>query len=734
MSQKSLNILSYIIKGGVFILPALSLIVSGNLFFPFITGKAFFFRIIVEILFFLWIFLCVFDKKYRPKKSPLLFALAAVVLVLTLATIFGENPSRSFWSNYERMEGLVSHLHLFAYFFILSGVFRKEKDYKWLFAAMLAVSVAISVYAYMQFLGRLEVHQGGTKLDATMGNSTYLAIFIVFHLFIISWMIYKYKNIFARAALAFLFIFEAPIIYYTMTRGAILGFFGGLIIFAGFMIFFSKNKKVRLSFSAALVLLLTAIGIFMSARNTNFVKSRPTLNKIASISLKEQTVESRFTIWKMGYEGFKENPILGWGPENFNLVFNKFYKPNMWKQEPWFDRAHNIIFDWLISAGILGFLAYWSMFTAALYMIWKRYLRDKKNISATEPILFTSLFAAYSFHNLFVFDNLTSYFMFFSILGFIQTVYYEKQDQNLNNSRVSVNDINIGSYVLLTAVFILAVMSLYMVNLKPYLAGKEIIASLREASQGAKIQNVLDNFDRAISYRTFGTPEAREQLSGFATNAQIISQISEDDKLKILNKSIQEMEYQVKAAPNDARYHLFLGSLYTRANRNNDALGAINKALELSPKKQQIFYVLADIYLSKGENQKALELMKTAYELDKSNTDAAKNLAVVLVLDKKEKEAEDILREKFGKEIVADKMLVNAYARIDNYSRVKEIWQEIIKTEDTAQNHVSLAASYLKLEERENAVKELEKAIELNPEFKQQGEYFINEIKSGRNP
>lgn len=734
MSQKSLNILLYIVKGGIFILPVLSFIVSGNLFFPFITGKAFFFRTIVEILFFLWIFLCVFDKKYRPRKSPLLFALMAVVLVLSLATIFGANPSRSFWSNYERMEGLVSHLHLFAYFLILSGVFRKEKDYKWLFASMLAVSAVISVYAYMQFLGRLEVHQGGTKLDATMGNSTYLAIFIVFHLFIISWLIYKYKNIFARAGLAFLFVFEAPIIYYTMTRGAILGFFGGLIIFTGLMIFFSGNKKIRLSFSAALVLLLAAVGIFMSAKNTNFVKSRPTLNKIASISLKEQTVESRFTIWKMGYEGFKENPVLGWGPENFNLVFNKFYKPNMWKQEPWFDRAHNIVFDWLISAGILGLFAYWSVFVTASFMIWKRYLRDKKNISVAEPILFTSLFAAYSFHNLFVFDNLTSYFMFFSMLGFIQTVYYEKQDQNQNNSRVSVNDINIGSYVLLTAVFILAVLSLYFVNLKPYLAGKEIIASLREASQGAKIQDVLNSFNRAISYRTFGTPEAREQLSGFATNVQIVSQISEEDKLKVLNKSVEEMERQVKDVSNDARYYLFLGSLYARVNKNDDALIAMNKALELSPKKQQIFYVLADIYLSREENQKALELMKTAYELDKSNIDAAKNLAVVLVLNRKEKEAEDLLREKFGKEIIADKMLVNAYARIDNYARVKEIWQEIIKTEDTAQNHVSLAASYLNLEERDNAIKELEKAIELNPEFKEQGEYFINEIKAGRNP
>ena len=29
----------------------------------------------------------------------------------------------------------------------------------------------------------------------------------------------------------------------------------------------------------------------------------------------------------------------------------------MWGQEPWFDRSHNIFFDWLINAGLLGLLA-----------------------------------------------------------------------------------------------------------------------------------------------------------------------------------------------------------------------------------------------------------------------------------------------------------------------------------------------------------------------------------------
>ena len=88
MSQRSINILAGIIKWGLLILPVTALIVSGefvgnlrgdlgnfaaailmpgvgDMFFPFITGKNFFFRIVVEVLFALWIFAASFDKKYK---------------------------------------------------------------------------------------------------------------------------------------------------------------------------------------------------------------------------------------------------------------------------------------------------------------------------------------------------------------------------------------------------------------------------------------------------------------------------------------------------------------------------------------------------------------------------------------------------------------------------------------------------------------------------------------------
>ena len=87
----------------------------GNSFFPYITARNFYFRIIIEIVFALWIILILRDKNYLPKKSWVLWAVTALIGILILSTLNSANPYKSFWSNYERMEGLIGFFHLFAY-------------------------------------------------------------------------------------------------------------------------------------------------------------------------------------------------------------------------------------------------------------------------------------------------------------------------------------------------------------------------------------------------------------------------------------------------------------------------------------------------------------------------------------------------------------------------------------------------------------------------------------------
>ena len=72
------NIIKWTIITGLWAVLLTPFFVANSMFFPYITGKNFAFRIIIEIIFALWVYLAFVDAKYRPKFSWL--AVSVVLL------------------------------------------------------------------------------------------------------------------------------------------------------------------------------------------------------------------------------------------------------------------------------------------------------------------------------------------------------------------------------------------------------------------------------------------------------------------------------------------------------------------------------------------------------------------------------------------------------------------------------------------------------------------------------
>src|SRR3989338_103880 len=138
------DVLKWIVFGGVFLLPFVPLLVTGNLFFSYITGKGFAFRIIVEIVFATWALLALSEPRYRPRFSWVAASLAAFVAVIFFADLFGETPAKSFWSNFERMEGWMTLMHLLLYFIVAGSVLTTEKLWSRFFNTSLAAASLVS--------------------------------------------------------------------------------------------------------------------------------------------------------------------------------------------------------------------------------------------------------------------------------------------------------------------------------------------------------------------------------------------------------------------------------------------------------------------------------------------------------------------------------------------------------------------------------------------------------------
>ncbi|MCE9643674.1 O-antigen ligase family protein [Candidatus Parcubacteria bacterium] len=712
--------LRYALLTGLFAVPFISFIVTPSLFFPYITGKNFAFRALIEIMLALWAVLALRDVTYRPRFSAIAASFGALVLTMGISTIFAENPAKSFWSNFERMEGYITLLHLGAYFLVLGAVLNREALWERWFQTSLVANALMCGYAFLQYFGAVGISQSADRLDGTFGNATYLAVYTLFHIFLAAFLFLRHKGgawvRYAYGAVALLNIF---VLYNTGTRGSMLGLIAGVGFAALLIALFERdNRMLRRVAIGSIVSILVLVGAFLALKETALVQKSSVLQRFASISLTEGTVKARFLVWNMAFQGFKENPVFGWGQENFNYVFNKYYDPKMYDQEQWFDRTHNVFFDWLIAGGALGLLGYLALFAAALYALFRRI-----NLPFTERAVLAGMLLAYFVHNLFVFDNLISYLYFVAFLA-----YLHERSLPASDTRSASPETGYRYQVAVSAIVLAAFASLYFFNVRPILASNLLIKAISPQADPA---TNISYFKKALAYGSFGDQEIREQLSQ-GTSALRNANIALPVKQEFFDLARTEYVKMIGEVPNDARHPLFLGAMLNNYGSHEEAVPYLERAHELSPRKQTILFEIGSNYLNAKDFPKAVAAFKEAYELEPGFRDARIIYAMGLIYAGDNATATKVLTEGFGTPFVGDDRLVKAYGDTQQYGKMLELVKLRIQANPDAQGYLTLAAAYCQASQGTNAVAALKKLIEIAPSYKDQATYYITEIQAGR--
>ncbi|HET8581141.1 MAG TPA: O-antigen ligase family protein [Candidatus Paceibacterota bacterium] len=722
--------LKWTILGGIFVLPIVPLIITQSMFFPFITGKNFFFRVVVELIAALWLMLALVSPTYRPKRSWLLGAFAIFIAIIAVADLQGTDPFKSFWSNFERMEGWVTLAHLFVLFVVMSSMLHVERLWRWFFATNIGISVIVGFYSILQFIGMIPIDQGSTRLDATLGNSTYLAVYMLFLLFITAmlWMqLWREGRRGWGWALGPIMALQFFSLFFTETRGAILGLFAGVLFSAFLMLFIGRESKVLWKASVGILGgFVVLVGLFFLLINTPIVQKVGPLHRLASISLTDDTTIARFMNWGMAWQGFTESPqrmLLGWGQSQYNVVFDKYYNPAMWAQEQWFDRVHNIVFDWLIAGGLLGFLAYCGIFVAALWMLWR-----SAAFTPLERALLTGLLAGYVVNNMVVFDNITSYLMFVFVLGYIAVRATREGGSPAFPARGFVPAVALP--YLAAAGIVLGLGTVYLVNWNAYQQNRALLSAVSQSTPEAS----LDDFEKALSYNSLGEQETREQLVQIAMNVIGQTSIATSTRTSFYQLATSEMQKQMQEAPLDARFPLFLGALVASSGDATSALPSLEKAHDLSPAKQTISFQLALAQIALGQNDQAYQLLKQTYELDTSDTDAEAFYAMAAIYDGKTDEADQLVSDLAGKGIIADQRVVAAYAATKQYGKLISIWQGYLAAHpENLQAQFGLAAAYYQDGQTSKAISQLESiaASTQDASVKSEAQSLITQIRNG---
>ena len=512
---------------GVLFMP---LIVSTSTFFPFVVGKAVYSRIMIELAFILWLPIIVLSKAFRLPKNLILTAMAIYILVSIISAISGVSFNASFWSTYERMQGLLDLIHWFVFSLMLISLFRTFDHWKLLLSVNLTVSILVCLLGIAQYAGLdsfvslFPINPSNGRVESTLGNATYVGAFSVANVFIATALIcsslgpnltkedrrldstkirrrarrrrarnqsqsIRLNNLTLwRVLWGFALVVNIIALVLSGTRGAIIGLLIALL-FAS-LVYLIKGqieliRKASLSFLFAFAIALTA---FLGFRDSHIVQTignvHPMTNRFVNLDLKDPSVVSRWHTWDAGFRASLDKPILGWGPENFIIAWGRYFDASETVKER-FDQAHNKIIEELTTRGIIGLGTYLAIWVLATMTVIKS-IRNKTAAEQGFILLIASALCAYFAQNLFLFDTLSTYSQFIVLISLLVCINGESwgQPDNQSAENVSINGkVSLLSQrikvdrLLVTSLFLVLstgamLFSIYWFNLKPYSAAQ----------------------------------------------------------------------------------------------------------------------------------------------------------------------------------------------------------------------------------------------------------------------
>lgn len=713
----------------LFAIPFLPLYVASDLYFPFITGKNFAFRILVEIALAAHVVLAVLDRRFRPKFSWILAVFAGFVVWMAIANLLGVHPLKAFWSNFERMDGWITLIHIFILFIVAGTVLSVENLWRrwWMF--FVAVAALVCGLGLLQLSGVTETHQGGSRLDAALGNAIYLAVYLMFSIFIAAWLAVTSRG-WLRYLLVGFIAFAVLILFFTGSRGPLVGLVGGVgfgaVLWLILSVLGSKGTNTRTSIklgASVLAVLVLAVGILFVVRDSSFVQENFMLSRAASVFSLNEELKVRGTIWGLALEGIKEDPLTGWGQEGFNQIFNKYYEPSLYAQESWFDRAHNMYIDWLVAGGIPAL----TFFVALLLMAMLAILRAP-GMSRAERVLLVSALIAYAVQALVVFDNLFSYVPLVIILAAAHAASGKSivRLQNLPEPRSETSVGLVGA-----GISVIAIIVIWSVNVPGLRSAHHLVYAASPNQQSAQ-QNLVF-FKRALGDGSFATQEIREQLVAFAANTASKEEVPSSIRKEFATLALEEIEKEVELSPNDARLRIQYAIALDTFGQKEESLAQIQHAIELSPRKQTLHLNMAYRLYDLDRLEEAREAYRYAYELDTSFEQVALSAASGIILTGDVVGGKAMLSEAFGTTTPYNESLFYAYY-------MTKQWNDLIDMAKTAVEETNgeptaryrLAQAYAAAGHFTEARTEVAAVIAEHPETRATGEELLGRMFPAR--
>ena len=586
----------------IFITTLIPLVSSTTSFFGDVVDRTLLFWLATQLMTLCWAILCTIETLYLPRRKGLHIVLIVWMSFLGISTLLAQSSSLSFFSTFERMMGLLTYLHVFFYFLVVSSVLNR-KDWQNLLLFIFTVGL---ISSFIGIYWRSDRNFNG-RITGTLGNPSFVASYSICQIFITSIVAYGlWKSVYKKWALPVLLlasVLHLGTLILTGSRSGLVGLTGGMIVAALLISYFYKKWRVWFLALSALVLIGFVIIKIAGTGIIRIPKQLGYLNRLSEISLNTDTFLVRKNLWGIAWDAFWERPWFGWGFEGFSTAFLKYYNPALYKDGLWYDNPHNIFLEWAINGGVFGLLGFCLSFILALLILWK---------SKVAPLFIKSVLSgfcvSYILFNFNNFDSLSTVLMLFLFWAFVESC------ERLQNapimpvpklSRITKLEIGLGT-------FCLVIFSIYFFSVKSYQVNKGIF----NANEKFDLPRATSEYKKLYHKAWLGEYDVLIQ-AGLHRNF-----IPRETDVNVVQDyywaTEQMLEKELQKLPESGQLLNQLGHLNVTFRQMPKAIKYFEKFRTIAPRRQANLMDLGTVYMESGENAKACTLFEYIYNLDKT--------------------------------------------------------------------------------------------------------------------
>ena len=600
-------------------------IVGSGFFFPYVVPRNLYFRALVEIgAAVLIVALCFGRRRLDLRGEPILWALVAFLVAATLSAMLSPARMHSFFGDFERMGGVWAWFNLILYFMLLRTL--RDSDWPWVINVALAVGLFVSVRAFAQHGDALP--PAGSSVGpsiSTIGNSGLLAAYLLVNVGLAAYFAVS------NARYRWLYLLAAAIdvvgVIYAGNRSSVIGIILGAVV--GGVIFATLSARTRAKWipsgvATVIALVVVVSSLIIRASPDDGAASRvPLVFRRIALTNPAGADESRTMQWRSAIAAFRDRPLLGYGPENHNLVWGQHFDPKIYRLETdIYDRTHNQFLEVIATTGIVGtaaFLVIW----VAIGMTLVRAFRAGRISAAAAGVLW-GFQIAYATYLAFWFVDLNSTMLWILIAALIASratvgpliLEATSTDPSPAHARPSL------AFATVVALFA----ALYAEGYTPFVADR---ALARIDSSGRDITAAIPDLEllaHSSAHQTAHTPmvmaqyiaSLRPQLAAIRGNPsqRQMLDLGFTDTFAAFAREIHRDTLNDRLYTHEAGLLMEAARLYKSAEYRQQAIDAFHKAIDLSPHRIEQRLGLASVYIGERDYERALVILTEAVKTD----------------------------------------------------------------------------------------------------------------------